>query len=32
MAEIKWETDFAAALEKAKQAGKPLYNDFWFDG
>ncbi len=32
MAEIKWERDFDAALGKAKKAGKPIFQDFWFDG
>jgi hypothetical protein len=32
MAEIKWETDFKIAVEKAKKAGKPIFHDFWFDG
>ncbi len=32
MAEIKWERDFAAALEKAKKNKKPIFLDFWFDG
>jgi hypothetical protein len=32
MAEIKWEKDFNAALERAKKTGKPIFHDFWFDG
>lgn len=32
MGEIIWERDFDAALAKAGQAGKPIFNDFWFDG
>jgi hypothetical protein len=32
MAEIKWERDFNAAVEKAKKSGKPIFQDFWFDG
>ena len=32
MAEIKWETDFAVALDKAKKKNKPIFLDFWFDG
>jgi hypothetical protein len=32
MAEIKWERDFNAAREKARQTGKPIFHDFWFDG
>jgi hypothetical protein len=32
MAEIKWERDFNAALEKARKNGKPILQDFWFDG
>jgi hypothetical protein len=32
MTEIKWERDFKAAVEKTKKAGKPLFQDFWFDG
>ncbi len=29
---IRWEPDFDAALAKAKQAGRPIFQDFWFDG
>ncbi len=29
---IKWENDFASALERAKKENKPLFHDFWFDG
>ncbi len=32
MAAIPWETDFDAALAKAKQTGQPIFQDFWFDG
>jgi len=32
MAEIKWERDFEAALQRAKKEGKPVFHDFWFDG
>ncbi len=32
MAGIQWEREFGAALEKAKQTGKPVFQDFWFDG
>jgi len=32
MGEIIWEKDFETALNKAKGTGKPLYQDFWFDG
>lgn len=32
MSGIPWETDFDAALEKAKPACKPIFQDFWFDG
>jgi hypothetical protein len=32
MVEIKWERDFNTALEKAKKIGKPIFQDFWFDG
>ncbi len=32
MAEIKWEKDFEAALERAKKEGKAVFHDFWFDG
>ncbi len=32
MAEIKWEKDFEAALERAKKEGKSVFHDFWFDG
>jgi len=30
--EIRWETDFLAALAKAKDSGLPIFQDFWFDG
>ncbi len=29
---IRWENDFPAALEKAGEAGRPIFQDFWFDG
>jgi hypothetical protein len=29
---IRWEPDFSAALEKAGKAGRPIYQDFWYDG
>jgi len=29
---IRWETDFLAALGKAGDEGRPVYQDFWFDG
>jgi hypothetical protein len=32
MAEIKWERDLEAARGKARQSGKPIFHDFWFDG
>jgi hypothetical protein len=32
MAGIDWETDFDAALAKARGSGKPVFTDFWFDG
>ncbi len=32
MPEIAWERDLGTALEKARQAGKPVFLDFWFDG
>jgi len=32
MAEIKWEKDFNAALRMAKEAKRPIYLDFWFEG
>lgn len=32
MPEIRWETEFEAALEAARKAGKPVFQDFWFDG
>lgn len=32
MAGIPWEPDFSEALRKAKASGKPIFNDFWFDG
>jgi hypothetical protein len=32
MAGIQWERDVSIALEKAGQTGKPVFQDFWFDG
>jgi hypothetical protein len=32
MAEIRWETDFQAALDLAGKSHKPIFHDFWFDG
>lgn len=32
MAGIHWERDLDIALEKARNAGKPVFLDFWFDG
>lgn len=32
MAGIQWEKDFDVAVEKGKNAGKPIFQDFWFDG
>ncbi len=32
VAEIKWERDFETALARAKKEGKPVFQDFWFDG
>lgn len=32
MAGIRWETDFDAAKAKALPAGRPIFQDFWFDG
>ena len=32
MQAILWETDFHAALGKARDSGRPIYQDFWFDG
>ena len=32
MAGIPWETDFDAALASAQRSGKPIFQDFWFDG
>lgn len=32
MSEIRWETDYDAALAKARQVERPLFQDFWFDG
>ena len=32
MPEIRWETDFDAAVGKARRSGKPVFLDFWFDG
>ena len=29
---IRWETDYLAALGKAREAGRPVFQDFWFDG
>ncbi len=29
---IVWETDFEAARRKCASAGRPLFQDFWFDG
>jgi len=29
---IRWDTDFLAALEKARGAGRPVFQDFWYDG
>ena len=31
MAGIQWERDFGSAMEKARQTGKPVFQDFWFD-
>jgi hypothetical protein len=32
MAEIVWERELDSAIAKARQAGKPVFLDFWFDG
>ncbi len=32
MSGIRWAADFHAALEQAKAAGLPVFQDFWFDG
>ena len=32
MTEIKWESDFASAVQQAGNSKIPLYLDFWFDG
>ncbi len=32
MSEIRWVTDFQVALEKAKSTGRPVFQDFWYDG
>lgn len=32
MAAIPWEKDFSTALAKGKASGKPIFQDFWFDG
>ena len=32
MPEIPWERVYATALEQAKRTGKPIFDDFWFDG
>ena len=29
---IKWENDFASALDRAKRESKFIFHDFWFDG
>jgi len=29
---IRWETDFLAALGNARVAGRPVFQDFWYDG
>lgn len=32
MAEILWESSFEIALDRAKNEGKFILHDFWFDG
>ncbi len=32
MSGIRWEPDFQAAIEKAKSTGRPVFQDFWYDG
>lgn len=32
MSGMRWEPDFETALAKAKAAGVPVFQDFWFDG
>lgn len=32
MAEIQWEREFDAAVKRAVREGKPVYQDFWFEG
>jgi len=32
MSGIRWEKDFRSALEKARATGRPIFQDFWFDG
>ncbi len=32
MAEIQWERDFNEAIKRAKNEGKPIYQDFWLEG
>jgi hypothetical protein len=32
MSGIRWEPDFRTALAKAKTAGVPVFQDFWYDG
>lgn len=32
MSGIRWETDFLAALSKARDPVRPVFQDFWFDG
>jgi hypothetical protein len=31
MSGILWEREFGSAVEKAKQSGKPIFQDFWFE-
>lgn len=32
MAEIRWENDLNASIERAKKENKTVYLDLWFDG
>lgn len=29
---IRWDTDFFSVLPMAKETGRPVFQDFWFDG
>lgn len=32
MTDLRWIRDFEAALRKARDTGRPVYHDFWFEG